>query len=145
MGMFDHRRQWHYVVAAEPRECLHAFANAFAGRHGIANAKWKISTSATSAKAIYEGRAGAMAGIARVLSRDAAQEEDTAIGSEISFRVTKTEDGKSDCVMLLESAGRSGIGGMLGATSDARFIRPYMQAVAGELRLLDPNATVETH
>lgn len=46
--------------------------------------------------------------------------------------------------MALVSSGRSGIGGILGVTSDARLIRPYMQAVADEIRKLDSNARIES-
>jgi hypothetical protein len=45
--------------------------------------------------------------------------------------------------MALTAEGRSGIAGILGSTADGRFIRPYMQAVAEELRKLDPAATTE--
>jgi hypothetical protein len=46
--------------------------------------------------------------------------------------------------MWLASSGRSGIAGLFGATSDAGFIRPYMQAVAGELRKLDPQTQIQS-
>jgi hypothetical protein len=46
--------------------------------------------------------------------------------------------------MSLMSSGRSGVAGLLGATSDARFIRPYMQAVADELIKIDPSAQIQS-
>ncbi|TFV91144.1 hypothetical protein [Blastococcus sp. CT_GayMR16] len=79
-----------------------------------------------------------------ILSQTAAQEAETAIGSEVTFSIEGTNGGKTRCSMALVSSGRSGIGGRLGATSDARFIRPYMQAVSEEMRRLDPNARIES-
>jgi hypothetical protein len=46
--------------------------------------------------------------------------------------------------MWLSGSGRAGIGGMMGATSDARFIRPYMQAVRSRMLELDAAARIST-
>ena len=141
MGTLDHRRTWEYDVKASPGECVQAFAQAFSGRGGlVSKAKWDISTSGASATATYRGRKGfgAMAGI---LSQTSAQEGDTAVGSEVEFTAASNGD-RTSCKMWLASSGRSGIGGLVGGTSDARFIRPYMQAVADEIRKLDPSARI---
>lgn len=70
--------------------------------------------------------------------------QDTAIGSEVSFQTEVAADGRTVCSMWLSSSGRAGVGGLLGATSDARFIRPYMQQVGKELRAVDPQIQVTT-
>lgn len=142
MGLRDHRRQWKYELTAEPSDCLKAFQQSFQGRRGLVNSKWRVRQSASSATATYEGRAGAVAGIARILSSDAAQEEEQAIGSEVAFEVSRSANGRTECVMWLRSEGRSGIAGLMGATSDGRFIRPYMQSVTANLTQLDPSIRV---
>jgi hypothetical protein len=93
--------------------------------------------------ATYEGRKG-IAAIAGVLSQTSAQEADTAIGSQVSFKIEGSDGGRTHCSMWLASSGRSGIAGLFGATSDARVIRPYMQAVGGELLKLDPQTQVQS-
>lgn len=144
MGRLDHRRTWHYEVAASPAECIRAFAAAFDGKRGLgAKARWSVRAGGGSATATYEGRAG-IAAIAGVLSQTSAQEADTAIGSEVSFKVDGSDGRKTHCSMWLAASGRSGIAGLLGATSDARFIRPYMQAVGSELMKLDPHAQIQS-
>jgi hypothetical protein len=144
MGIRDHRRTWHYEVKASPAECIHAFAAAFNGKGGLViKACWSVHSVADSAIATYEGRKG-VAAVGTVLSKTAAQEADTAIGSQVSFEIDDSEGGRTRCSMWLASSGRSGIAGLLGATSDARWIRPYMQAVAGELLKLDPQAQIQS-
>ncbi len=144
MGMLDHRRTWHYQVAASPAQCFSAFTAAFTGKGGFgAKARWSVSTAADSATATYEGRAG-IAAIAGVLSQTSAQEADTAIGSQVSFKIEGSDGGRTHCSMWLASSGRSGIAGIFGATSDARFIRPYMQAVSSELLKIDPQAQIQS-
>ena len=144
MGRLDHRRTWNYEVAASPAECISAFVAAFKGKGGLGTkARWSVKTTANSAVATYEGRAG-IASIAGVLSQTSAQEGDTAIGSQVSFKIDRSDRGRTHCSMWLASSGRSGIAGLLGATSDARFIRPYMQAVAAELRKIDPQAQIQS-
>jgi hypothetical protein len=144
MGRLDHRRTWHYEVAASPAECIRAFTAAFTGKGGLGTkARWSVRTAADSATATYEGRAG-IAAIAGVLSQTSAQEADTAIGSKVSFKIEGSDGGKTYCSMWLASSGRSGIAGLLGATSDARFIRPYMQAVGSELLKLDPQTQIQS-
>lgn len=144
MGRLDHRRTWHYEVAAPPAECVRAFTAAFNGKRGLGpKARWSIRTAGDSATAVYEGRAG-IGAIAGVLSQTSAQEADTAIGSEVSFKIDGTDGRKTSCSMWLGFSGRSGIAGFFGATADARFIRPYMQAVSGELLKLDPHTQIQS-
>jgi hypothetical protein len=144
MGILDHRRTWHYEVAASPAECIRAFAAAFNGKVRLgAKANWSVRAAADSATATYEGRAG-IGAIASALSQTSAQEGDTAIGSQVSFKVEGSDGGRTQCSMWLASSGRSGIAGLFGATSDARSIRPYMQAVGRELLKLDPQAQIQS-
>jgi hypothetical protein len=144
MGRRDHRRTWHYEVAASPAQCIQAFAAAFAGKGRLgAKARWSVVTAADSATATYEGRAG-IAVIAGILSQTSAQEAETAIGSQVSFKIEGNDGGRTQCSMWLASSGRSGIAGLFGVTSDAGFIRPYMQAVGGELRKLDPQTQIQS-
>ncbi|WP_409328882.1 hypothetical protein [Trujillonella humicola] len=144
MGMFDHRRTWRYDVAATPEQCIRAFAAAFSGKGGtFAKARWAVATGARSATATYQGRKG-LGAVGSIASRTAAQEAETAVGSRVSFSIDGATGDRTVCSMALTSSGRSGIGGLFGATSDARFIRPYMQAVAAELRKIDAAAAVST-
>jgi len=144
MGLLDHRRTWHYEVSAAPADCIRAFATAFNSRGGLrAKAKWSIRTGSDSATATYEGRQG-LAAAAAVLSKTVTQETDTAIGSQVTFRINEVNGSRTRCSMALTAEGRSGIAGLLGHTSDAGVIRPYMQAVANEIRKLDPAAQIES-
>jgi hypothetical protein len=144
MGLLDHRRTWHYNVAAPPQECIEAFSVAFSGKGGlVAKARWEISSNSNSATATYKGRKG-IGAIGGILSNTAAQEADTAIGSKVSFGVDGTDGGRTQCSMALTSSGRSGVAGVFGSTSDGRFIRPYMQAVSDQIRALDATAQIQT-
>ena len=144
IGILDHRRTWHYEVAASPAECIRAFAAAFNGKVWLgAKANWSVRATADSATATYEGRAG-IGAFAGALSQTSTQEGETAIGSQVSFKVEGGAGGRTQCSMWLASSGRSGIAGLFGATSDARSIRPYMQAVARELLKLDPQAQIQS-
>jgi hypothetical protein len=142
MGLLDHRRQWHYVVNAAPADCVAAFVAAFSGKGGlVVKARWDIRSGRDRATATYQGRKG-IGAIAGILSATSNQEADTAIGSTVEFATKTVGGGRTECSMALTSSGRSGIAGILGATSDGRFIRPYMQAVAEEIRRLDPHAQI---
>lgn len=144
MGLLDHKRTWRYEVAATPEDCIAAFIRAFSGKGGLVNkAKWSVRSSGLSATATYQGRKG-IGSIVGGLSGTSAQEADTAVGSEVTFQAARAAGEKSQCSMALTSSGRSGIGGLLGSTSDARFIKPYMQAVANEMRKIDPFVRIET-
>jgi hypothetical protein len=76
------------------------------------------------------------------MSKTAALEADTALGSEVNFEIDGSVDGRTLCTMWLSSSGRAGVGGLLGATSDARFIRPYMRAVETQLRQVDASLQI---
>jgi hypothetical protein len=144
MGLLDHRRQWHYLVKATPGDCVGAFLAAFNGRGGlVTKAHWKVRINGNSATAIDKGRKG-LGAVMGSMSRTSSQETDTAIGSTVEFQATADQSRRTSCSMALTSAARSGVAGILGATSDARFIRPYMQAVASEMRKLDQDAQIST-
>lgn len=144
MGRRDHRRTWHYEVAASPADCIRAFAAAFNGKGRMGTrGRWTVSSAADSAKATYEGRKGMGAAIG-ALSRTSAQEADAAIGSQVSFAIEGSDGERTQCSMWLASSGRSGIAGLFGATADANIIRPHMQAVKGELLKLDPQTQIQS-
>ncbi|MDA0167074.1 hypothetical protein OM076_42835 [Solirubrobacter ginsenosidimutans] len=144
MGMLDHRRTWEYDVAATPDACIEAFGRAFSGGGGLIRASWAVNRTGKGAVATYKGRKG-IGALGGVLSKTAAQEQDTAIGSTVTFQINGSTGGRTVCSMWLSGSGRSGIGGLMGATSDARFIRPYMQAVRSQLLALDASAHVTSH
>jgi hypothetical protein len=144
MGMLDHRRTWRYDVKASPNQCMEAFARAFSGPGGlVTKAKWGVKRTSKGAVAVYEGRKG-LGALGGIMSKTAALEQDTALGSEVQFEVDENHDGRTVCTMWLGSSGRAGIAGIVGVTSDARFIRPYMQAVQKEMLALDPSAQIST-
>jgi hypothetical protein len=118
-----------------------AFARAFSGSVGLlVNAEWEVRQTPSGAAAVYHGRRG-LGVLSTILSETSALEADSAVGSEVTFTV---EDGGgcTVCHMWLSRWGRVGVAGLLGATSDARFIRPYMQQVERRLRALDPSLQV---
>ncbi len=111
-------------------------SRAFNGRGGlVAKAKWDVKRKNDCTVAVYGGRKGL--GALGVLSQTSAQEQEVAIGSTVSSQTAAGVDGRTVCTMSLTASGRFGIGGLLGATADARFIRPCMQAVAKELKSID--------
>ncbi|MGH3166269.1 MAG: hypothetical protein ACRDN0_10305 [Trebonia sp.] len=84
MGLLDHRRGWHYEVAAPPAECIRAFAVAFNGKGGlVAKARWSIRATKNAATATYEGRKG-LGAVGGFVSKTSSQEADTAIGSQVN-------------------------------------------------------------
>jgi hypothetical protein len=136
VGLFDHRRTWHFKLTAPPERCLTAFTSAFDGsRRGgpvVARAKWSVSTTGRGAVATYKGRAGLVKGVTMLSSR-ASNEEDAAIGSQVSFEVEPQGDGLTVCTMWLSSSSN-----VIGFTADGRFFRPYMRMVQDRLGELDP-------
>lgn len=65
------------------------------------------------------------------------------MGSTVTFEIEESRAGQTVCAMWLSYSGRAGVAGILGVTSDARFMRPYMRAVGKQLREIDPNVKVE--
>ncbi|MGA8744954.1 MAG: hypothetical protein WB507_03715 [Solirubrobacterales bacterium] len=144
MGILDHRRTWRYEVKASSSQCIDAFTRAFSGSGGfIAKANWAVNRTSKGASAIYKGRKGVGA-LAGMMSKTSTLEHDTAVGSEVAFEIEESSDGRTVCSMWLSSSGRAGVAGIVGVTSDARFIRPYMQAVRKEMLALDPSAQITT-
>jgi hypothetical protein len=141
MRLTDHRKTWRFTLNASPQQCVSAFAAAFDGSLGgplLVRAKWSIEPGANGAIAVYQGRAGLIKGVTMLSSR-ASQEEDAAVGSQVSFEAELSSDGRTVCSMWLSSRAT-----MLGFTADGRFFRPYMRKVQDSLAGLDPNLIVET-
>jgi hypothetical protein len=139
MGIRDHRRTWRFQINGSPQECVTAFSRAFTerGSGGVfAKAKWDIRQSDGRAVAIYRGRAGLIKGVT-MLSSTATSEEQAAIGSEVTFEVERVANGAATCAMWLSSGSST-----FGFTNDGRFFRPYMRAVEGRLRQVDPDLSV---
>ena len=144
MGILDHRRTWRYEVDATSSKCIDAFVRAFSGSGGLlAKTNWDVKQTGSGATAVYEGRKG-LGALAGAMSKTSSHEHDTAVGSEVKFQIEESSGSRTVCAMWLGSSGRAGVGGIMGATSDARFIRPYMQAVKKEMLALDPTAHITT-
>lgn len=136
-SMLDHRKTWHYRVAASEARCIRAFADSFSHGGGVlARAKWDVAERADGAVATYRGRKGVIAAMT-ALSETASAEQEGAIGSEVKFEIVARDGDHVICAMWLASHGSR-----LGFTNDARFFRPYMRAVEDELRRLDPQTQV---
>jgi len=136
MGLLDHQKTWGWKLRASPDECISAFADAFMkGGTLLKKAKWSISRSGSSAVATYKGRGGLVGGLT-AMSQTASAEQASAEGSTVNFEIDEeaSEGDKIACSMWLSSAATK-----LGFTADARFIRPYMQAVTSRLAAIDPN------
>jgi hypothetical protein len=100
-------------------------------------AHWKVNSTATGVIAVYEGRGG-VGKVGSVLFGRAAEEEASAVGSTISFEAEALASGETACRMWLSSRSTN-----WGFTSDGRFFRPYMRAVARRITTFDPNAVIE--
>jgi hypothetical protein len=135
VGILDHNKSWGWKLSADPKDCIQAFINAFLqGGTLLKKAKWEIESDDKSATATYLGRGGLIGGLTS-LSQSASSEQDGAIGSTITFQIEEIEDdGTVSCAMWMSSSA-----GKFGFTADARFMRPYMQAVTGYLAALDPS------
>jgi hypothetical protein len=133
MGIMDHRKTWRFQVHGSPQDCVAAFSRAFSQGGGVlARAKWELRPSGSGAVAVYQGRAGVIK-FATMMSSTASAEEDGAIGSEVTFEIENTADGTATCAMWMSTGAST-----LGFTNDGRFFRPYMRAVEGQLRQVDP-------
>lgn len=145
MGIFDHRRTWDFQLRATPDACANAFATALGSRTGmIMGSKWNVSVSKTDGKlpsgtATYAGRGGLIGGVSQ-LSQTAMSENSAALGSQMSFAVTRheTKSGTSACSIQMTRTGSI----LIFFTADARFFRAAMNRVASELRKLDPGLAV---
>jgi hypothetical protein len=139
MGIMDHRKTWRFRLNGSPQQCAEAFRKAFTERGSggvLVKAKWDVQQSGNQTVAIYRGRAGLIKGMT-ILSSTATSEEQNAIGSQVSFEVERAADGVSTCAMWLSSGSST-----FGFTNDGRFFRPYMRAVEGQLRHVDPSLSV---
>ena len=135
MGLMDHRKQWTFELRADPTACLDAFARAMRGKSAFSprKANWYIARGANEIVATYLGRGG-LVSAASVLSQRVADAEDSAKGSTVSMQITGRDEsrGSTQCSMWLSSRGS-----VMGFTSDAGFLRSYMNGVESELRALD--------
>lgn len=133
-SVVDHRRTFHYRVAAPPARCVEAFENAFHSGGGVvARAKWEVQKEAESAVAVYGGRKGLVA-LTTAFSQTASAEQEGALGSTVRFQATARDETYTYCSMWLDEVATT-----LGFTNDGRFFRPYMRAVQAELVKLDPS------
>lgn len=135
MGLLDHARTWRFTLDARPEECIDAFIVSFSGGGLFALGKWKVQRTPDGAVATYGGRAGAF-GALTALSQRASAEEASARGSQVSF-VTESGGRTTVCEMWLSECATK-----WGLTSDARFMRPAMRAVADRLAELDAGLVV---
>ncbi len=141
VGILDHHKTWRFTLRATPEQCVRGFSSVFDGtRSGgplITRAKWSVKPSRSSATAVYRGRGGII-GFATLFTQRGSNEQDSAIGSEVKFEAKAEGDGTTVCHMWLSSSATN-----LGFTSDARFLRPYMQRVQHSLAEIDPNLSVQ--
>jgi hypothetical protein len=136
LGIMDHRRTWRFRLNAPVEPCIAAFEAAFTGRGGIVKkGKWSVQREPNGATAVYEGRRGIA--VAGRMFETAEAEEDGALGSEVKFEIEEQGADYVICVMWLASRASR-----LGFTNDARFFRPHMRAVEGELGKLDASLKV---
>ncbi|MEU2613021.1 hypothetical protein ABZ570_15790 [Micromonospora sp. NPDC007271] len=145
MGILDHRRTWHFTLAAPPDECINAFLGGLAGKKGfqLLRSQWEphrgTAHGLPTASGTYRGRSGAI-GAVTSMSRRATEEQEAAIGSVLSFQVTghDSNSGRTRCSMAMTRTGRV----FLFFTPDARFFRAAMNRVAHQLRAVDANLTM---
>jgi hypothetical protein len=141
MGILDHQRTWHFETVAGTDECEAAFAAALSGKSELSlkKARWSMARQGDSFIATYQGRAG-MLKAATFLSRRATQEENAAVGSQLTFQIHASEaDGRrTACSMWLNRVSTMWIF----FTADARFLRGYMNEVARRFRRLDPTVSI---
>lgn len=136
MGFMDHRRTWTFRVAATSEECIDAFARAFESKAtALINADWSVAKSPRSAVATYHANRGISA-MAR-WSRQARINERMASGSQITFEITGSANGYTECVMQLTRWTTR----ML-FTQQVGVLRSYMRGVPRRLRELDPAVQV---
>lgn len=136
-SVFDHRKTYHYEVAAAATACIDAFVRSFESGGGVLlRAKWDLHRSPTDAVATYGGRKGLMAAAA-IVSEKASEEQEGAIGSEIRFEIVGHDGDNCYCTMWLAQHGSR-----LGFVNDGRFFRPYMRSVETEFAKLAPSVRV---
>lgn len=153
MGILDHRKTWHFSVRADGEQCLQAFHQAMS-RPGfkLLMAKWNVQRSLVPVSqnpegpprpacvATYKGRGGFVGVTTAVLGGQARNEEQQAIGSQITFAVSPgSSEGRMECSMWLSDCKSS----RMGFIADARFFRSSMNDVEKRLRALDPMLTVD--
>lgn len=136
MGLLDHARTWRFTLDARPEQCVDAFMASFRKGGLSALGKWEVQRTPGGAVATYAGRAGAF-GVLTALSQRASAEEESARGSQVSF-VTEFDGRTTVCEMWLSECATT-----WGLTSDARFMRPAMRAVADRLAELDAGLVVD--
>ena len=138
MGLLDHNKTWHFLVAASEADCLGAFASGLGGQSSLSptKTKWSVRRAVSSeghamAVASYEGRGG-VAGAMTMLSENATAEQSRAEGSQLTFEITEMLEEQTQCAMWLSLGTRT-----LGFQNDGRFFRSAMRSVERSLRSLD--------
>ncbi len=153
MGILSHRKTWHFSVRADGEQCLQAFQQAIL-RPGfkLLMAKWDVKRGLAPVDqkpekpprpaciATYKGRGGLVGVITALVGGQALNEEQQAIGSQITFAVSPdSSEGRMECSMWLSECKSS----RLGFIADARFFRSSMNDVEKQLRVLDPLLTAD--
>ncbi|MFG2052828.1 hypothetical protein ACGFI9_02255 [Micromonospora sp. NPDC048930] len=147
MGLMDHRKTWQFELKAAPDRCLTAFDVALNGRSAFSmrKARWDVRRTTSgaglpAAVGTYAGRDGAAALLMTFAGRSIAEDDQAAIGSEISFEVRAHDrsTGRTKCAMWLSRRGVR----MVDFTAQAGFLRASMKDVASKLAELDSSVTV---
>lgn len=142
-SLLDHKRTWHFVLTANPEECVNEFVKALQGKNvlSLRKANWSLSRDVGDSgfpKAIgtYEGRGGISGGVTLISGGRAQAVEEVASGSQLTFEVQQYDEDadRSTCAMWLSLVGKAWVV----FTADAGFYRSYMNDVARGLRQLDP-------
>ncbi len=151
MGLLDHQKTWHFSIRATKEQCLQAFEQVLSNPgFKLLAAKWSVNQSVISVVqgesawpasiATYEGRGGVVGVSTALMGGRARDEEQNAVGSQITFAVNpKGANGRTECSMWLSKHGTH----VVFFTPDARFLRSSMHDVEKHLRTLDPALTVE--
>jgi hypothetical protein len=151
--MLNHRKTWHFSVKADDEECLQAFNQAMSNPgFKILVAKWTVEAGPVSTDlsrkkeplpgciATYQGRGGLIGIMTALVGGQARNEEQNAIGSQITFAVSPDgSDERMECSMWLSEWKTS----RMGFIADARFFRSSMNGVEKQLRMLDPTLIVD--
>ena len=151
MHLLDHRKTWHFSIRATNEQCLQAFEQVMSHPgFKLLTARWGVKQGEISVVqgeppwpasiATYEGRGGFMGVTTALMGGRARDEEQQAVGSQITFAVNpKGAEGRTECSMWLSKYGTY----FAAFTPDARFLRSSMHDVEKQLRALDPALTVD--
>lgn len=117
MGLLDHQKTWHFSIRATKEQCLQAFEQVLSNPgFKLLSAKWSLKQSAISVVqgepawpasiATYQGRGGGVGVSTALMGGRARDEEQNAVGSQITFAVNpKGANGRTECSMWLSKYG----------------------------------------